>query len=129
MCVYRYIHRDREVIIWAKFVHLGCYFLGEVDVLIWAKFVLSLFCCGFTLFFLHTQLPLCGLWEQLSGNFLRIASFFCSKIGRNKFVFPVLSLTFEQSFLCLLNTIKIGVSALFCFVFLMFKEKKRAKKR
>ena len=41
VCVYIYI--CCEVIIWAKFGHFRCYYLGQVGVSIWAKVVFSLY--------------------------------------------------------------------------------------
>ena len=43
-----------EVIIWAKFCHFRCYYLGQVGVIIWAKLFLAYKNSGFKRFFAHT---------------------------------------------------------------------------
>ena len=43
-----------EVIIWAKFGHFRCYYLGQVGVIIWAKLFLAYKNSGFKRFFAHT---------------------------------------------------------------------------
>ena len=53
--VYIYIYICCEVIIWAKFGHFRCYYLGQVGVIIWAKLFLAYKNSGFKQF-LHTQL-------------------------------------------------------------------------
>ena len=60
MCVYVYIYIYIccEVIIWAKFGHFRCYYLGQVGVIIWAKLFLAYKNSGFKRF-LHTQLSFC----------------------------------------------------------------------
>ena len=64
-----------EVIIWAKFGRLRCYYLGQVGVIIWAKLFLAYKNSGFKRFW-HTQLSFCVfLFARLSGNFLKIAFF------------------------------------------------------
>ena len=40
--IYIYIYICCEVIIWAKFGHFRCYYLGQVGVIIWAKLFFSL---------------------------------------------------------------------------------------
>ena len=50
-----YIYICCEVIIWAKFGHFRCYYLGQVGVIIWAKLFLAYNNSGFKRF-LHTQL-------------------------------------------------------------------------
>ena len=70
---------------------------------------------GFKRFVLHTQLSFCVFFcAHFSGNFLKIA-FFKERVQNLGFsIFSVLSLDFENSlFFGLLNTIKIGVSAIF----------------
>ena len=51
-CVYIYI--CCEVIIWAKFCHFRCYYLGQVGVIIWAKLFLAYKNSGFKRLFAHT---------------------------------------------------------------------------
>ena len=53
--IYIYIYICCEVIIWAKFCHFRCYYLGQVGVIIWAKLFLAYKNSGFKRF-LHTQL-------------------------------------------------------------------------
>ena len=50
-----YLYMCCEVIIWAKFGHFRCYYLGQVGVIIWAKFFLAYKNSGFKRF-LHTHL-------------------------------------------------------------------------
>ena len=52
--IYIYIHTCCEVIIWAKFGHFRCYYLGQVGVIIWAKLFLAYENSGFKRFFAHT---------------------------------------------------------------------------
>ena len=52
--VYMYIYICCEVIIWAKFGHFRCYYLGQVGVIIWAKLFLAYKNSGFKRFFAHT---------------------------------------------------------------------------
>ena len=49
-----YIYICCEVIIWAKFGHFRCYYLGQVGVIIWAKLFLAYKNSGFKRFFAHT---------------------------------------------------------------------------
>ena len=49
-----YIYICCEVIIWAKFCHFRCYYLGQVGVIIWAKLFLAYKNSGFKRFFAHT---------------------------------------------------------------------------
>ena len=58
MCVYIYIYICCEVIIWAKFGHFRCYYLGQVGVIIWAKLFLA-YKIGVSSDFWHTQLSFC----------------------------------------------------------------------
>ena len=51
---YIYICICCEVIIWAKFGHFRCYYLGQVGVIIWAKLFLGYKNSGFKRFFAHT---------------------------------------------------------------------------
>ena len=69
-----YIYICCEVIIWAKFGHFRCYYLGQVGVIIWAKLFLAYENSGFKRF-LRTQLSfcvffLCPIIWQLSKNSL-----------------------------------------------------------
>ena len=76
-------------IIWAKFGHFRCYYLGQVGVIIWAKLFLANKNSGFKQFLWHTQLSFCVFFgAHLSGNFLKIASFKKkgAKIGFFKFL-------------------------------------------
>ena len=52
--IYIYIYICCEVIIWAKFGHFRCYYLGQVGVIIWAKLFLAYKNSGFKRFFAHT---------------------------------------------------------------------------
>ena len=54
MYEYIYIYICCEVIIWAKFGHFRCYYLGQVGVIIWAKLFLAYKTSGFKRFFAHT---------------------------------------------------------------------------
>ena len=54
-----YIYICCEVIIWAKFGHFRCYYLGQVGVIIWAKLFLAYKNSGFKRFFAHTVIILC----------------------------------------------------------------------
>ena len=118
-----------EVIIWAKFCHFRCYYLGQVGVIIWAKLFLAYNNSGFKRF-LHTQLSfsvflLCPIIWQLSKNSLfqkmgakiGFFNFLCFKLIFGKFSFFRFAKTH----------IKIGVSADFC-VFCFWKRKKGKKK-
>ena len=63
-----------EVIIWAKFGHFRCYYLGQVGFIIWAKLFLAYKNSGFKRFVAHTVIILCFLFgAQLSGSYLKIA--------------------------------------------------------
>ena len=70
-----YIYMRCEVIIWAKFGHFRCYYLGQVGVIIWAKLFLAYKNSGFKRFVAHTVIILCSFCAQLSGNYLKIAFF------------------------------------------------------
>ena len=83
-CIHIYIHICCEVIIWAKFGHFRCYYLGQVGVIIWAKLFLAYKSSGFKRFFAHTIIILCFFCVQLSGNYLKIAFF---KKGCKNWVF------------------------------------------
>ena len=69
--IYIYIYACCEVIIWAKFGHFRCYYLGQVGVTIWAKLFLAYKNSGSKRFLAHTVIILCFLcpiiW-QLSKN-------------------------------------------------------------
>ena len=90
--------RKKKVIIWAKFVHFRCYYLGQVGVIIWAKLFLAYKNSGFKRF-LHTQLSfsvfLCPIIWQLSKNSLfqkmgakiGFFKFLCLKLIFGKFSF------------------------------------------
>ena len=54
-----YIYICCEVIIWAKFGHFRCYYLGQVGVMIWAKLFLAYKNSGFKRFLAHTVIILC----------------------------------------------------------------------
>ena len=101
--IFKHTHRDIyiyiccEVIIWAKFGHFRCYYLGQVGVIIWAKLFLAYKNSGFKRFLAHTVIILCFFCAQLSGSYLKIAFF---KKGCKNWVFSifcVLSLKFENS--------------------------------
>ena len=124
----RHIYICCEVIIWAKFGHFRCYYLGQVGVIIWAKLFLAYKNSGFKRFLAHTVIILCFflcpiIW-QLSKN-----SLFQKKGAKNGFFkFLCFKLIFGKfSFLGLLKHYKIGVSADFC-VFCFWKRKKGKKK-
>ena len=64
----------RAYIIWAKFGHFRCYYLGQVGVIIWAKLFLAYKNSGFKRYLAHTVIILCFflcpiIW-QLSENCL-----------------------------------------------------------
>ena len=94
--IYIYIYICCEVIMWAKFGHFRCYYLGQVGVIIWAKLFLAYKNSGFKRF-LHTQLSfcvffLCPIIWQLSKN-----SLFQKRVQKLGFsIFCVLSLKFEN---------------------------------
>ena len=52
--IHIYIYICCEVIIWAKFGHFRCYYLGQAGVIIWAKLFLAYKNSGFKRFFAHT---------------------------------------------------------------------------
>ena len=56
---YIYIYICCEVIIWAKFGHFRCYYLGQVGVIIWDKLFLAYKNSGFKRFLAHTVIILC----------------------------------------------------------------------
>ena len=95
--IYVYIYICCEVIIWAKFGHFRCYYLGQVGVIIWAKLFLAYKNSGFKRFLAHTVIILCFflcpiIW-QLSKN-----SLFQKRVQKLGFsIFCVLSLKFENS--------------------------------
>ena len=96
MYLYMYIYICCEVIIWAKFGHFRCYYLGQVGVIIWAKLFLAYKNSGFKRF-LRTQLSFCVFCVQLSGSYLKIA-FFKKRVQKLGFsIFCVLSFKFENS--------------------------------
>ena len=85
--IYIYICLCCEVIIWAKFGHFRCYYLGQVGVIIWAKLFLAYKNSGFKRF-LHTQLSFSVFFcAQLSGSYLKIAFFkkWVQKLGFSNF--------------------------------------------
>ena len=103
-----YIYICCEVIIWAKFSHFRCYYLGQAGVIIWAKLFLAYKNSGFKRFLAHTVVILCFFFcAQLSGNYPKIA-FFKKRVQKLGFsIFCVLSLKFEISpFLGLLKHYK-----------------------
>ena len=62
-----------EVIIWAKFGHFRCYYLGQVGAIIWAKLFLAYKNSGFKRFYAHSYhlvFFLCPIIWQLSKNSL-----------------------------------------------------------
>ena len=81
-----YIYICCEVIIWAKFGHFRCYYLGQVGVIIWANLFLAYKNSGFKRF-LHTQLSFSFFCAQLSGSYLKIAFFkkWVQKLGFSNF--------------------------------------------
>ena len=86
-----------EVIIWAKFGHFRCYYLGQVGVIIWAKLFLAYKNRGFKRFLgthsYHFVFFLCPIIWQLSKN-----SLFQKRVQKLGFsIFCVLSLNFENS--------------------------------
>ena len=92
-----YIYICCEVIIWAKFGHFRCYYLGQVGVIIWAKLFLAYKNSGFKRFLAHTVIILCFFCAQLSGNYLKIA-FFKKRVQKMGFsIFCVLSSFLENS--------------------------------
>ena len=126
VCVYIYIYMRCEVIIWAKFGHFRCYYLGQVGVIIWAKLFVAYKNSGFKRFLAHTVIILCFFCAQLSGSYLKIAFFKKgAKIGFFKFL--CFKLIFGKfSVLGLLKLYKNrGFSRFLCFLFL--KEKKGKK--
>ena len=112
--------------IWAKFGLFECYYLSHMSVIIWAKFVLAQFLMWFQAIFAHSVIIfiLCSFGVQLSGNFPKMA--FLGG-GAKLFSFPCFKFDFWKMFLFLFcqSTIKQGFQK--CFVFLLFKEKKRVK--
>ena len=95
-----------EVIIWAKFGHFRCYYLGQVGVMIWAKLFLAYKNSGFKQFLAHTVIILCFFCAQLSGSYLKIA-FFKKRV--QKLGFSILCFKFKIwkfSFLGLLKHYK-----------------------
>ena len=55
--IYIYIYTRCEVIIWAKFGHFRCYYVGQVGVIIWAKLFLAYKNSGFKRFLLYRSRP------------------------------------------------------------------------
>ena len=125
---YIYIYICCEVIIWAKFGHFRCYYLGQVGVIIWAKLFLAYKNSGFKRFLAHTVIILCFflcpiIW-QLSKN-----SLFFKKGAKNGFFkFLCFKLIFGKfSFLGLLKHYKNrGFSR--CLCFFVFEREKRQEK-
>ena len=62
-----------EVIIWAKFGHFRCYYVGQVGVIIWAKLFLAYKNRVFKRFLAHTVIILCFFCAQWSGSYLKTA--------------------------------------------------------
>ena len=95
--IYIYIYACCEVIIWAKFGHFRCYYLGQVGVIIWAKLFLTYKNSGFKRFLAHTHnYHFVFFCAQLSGNYLKIA-FFKKGVQKLGFsIFCVLGLHFEN---------------------------------
>ena len=125
---YIYVYIRCEVIIWAKFGHFRCYYLGQVGVIIWAKLFLAYKNSGFKRFLAHTVIILCFflcpiIW-QLSKN-----SLFQKRVQKMCFSnFCVLSQFLENSlFLGLLKHYKNrGFSRFLCFF--VFEREKRQEK-
>ena len=85
--IYIYIYICCEAIIWAKFGHFRCYYLGQVGVIIWAKLFLA-YKKRVSSDFLHTQLSFSVFFcAQLSGSYLKIAFFkkWVQKLGFSNF--------------------------------------------
>ena len=123
MCVYI----CSEVIIWAKFGHFRCYYLGQVGVIIWAKLFWT-YKKVVSSDFLRTQLSFSFFGAQLCGSYLKIAFLkkWVQKLGFSNFC--VLSKFLENSlFLGLLKDYKNrGFSRFLCFLLL---NKKKGKKK
>ena len=83
MAIWLHIYICCEIIIWAKFGHFRCYYLGQVGVIIRAKLFLAYTNSGFKRFLAHTVSILCFFGAQLSGNYLKIA-FFSKKGCKNR---------------------------------------------
>ena len=82
-----YIYICCEVIIWAKFGHFRCYYLGQVGVIIWAKLFLAYKNSGFeAIFGTHSYHFVFFFCAQLSGSHLKIAFF---KKGCKNWVFQI----------------------------------------
>ena len=95
----RLVHICCEVIIWAKFGHFRCYYLGQVGVIIWAKLFLAYKNSGFKRFLAHTIVILCFflcpiIWQlsknslfQKKGAKIGFFKFLCFKLIFGKFSF------------------------------------------
>ena len=125
--IYIYIYACCEVIIWAKFGHFRCYYLGQVAVIIWAKLFLAYKNSGFKRFLAHTVIILCFflcpiIWQLSKNSLFRKKG---AKIGFFKFL--CFKFIFGKvSFLGLLKHYENrGFSRFLCFLFL--KEKKGKK--
>ena len=81
--IYKYICACCEVIIWAKFGHFRCYYLGQVGIIIWAKLFLAYKNRGFKRFLAHTVIILCSKKGAKIGFF----NFLCFKFKIWKFSF------------------------------------------
>ena len=68
-----YIYICCEVILWAKFGHFRCYYLGQVGVIIWAKLFLAYkIVVSSDFWHTHTVIICVFFCAQLSGSYLKL---------------------------------------------------------